>query len=939
VSCLARCAFLLIVALASLLSCGSQIFAQSLTEKLVAEDPAMLAEDARTNGNIVRGAILFHQGNLNCVKCHRPTAAQERLGPDLSRIETDATDAYLIESILLPSNVIKTGYESSLVMTVDGRTYSGIVLSEDADQVVIRDTRNLDQPITILREDVDELKSSTVSSMPANLADELKDRQQFLDLLRYVLDVKERGPEMTAEPTDSVVRELAPELHGLVHIQQWNCTACHRADDVAMSIVGKQAPDLNWSARNLNPTWMEQFIRDPHAVKPGTTMPTVLSTSDEESAKVATAITHFLVAKGGNQFTPQAIDRDAIASGHELFHSVGCVACHAPRDSKGVEQPLADSQALGDLSAKYNVAGLVEFLEDPLLVRSSGHMPNMRLTHREAINIANFLLQSPTTNITPWNLDPWLAESGQLFFLQNNCQQCHQNFVDEASPARRYVALDKVNPAGGCLSERAGDWPDFSFSDTERQNIRGALANLSNELTLEQRIDVSLQTFNCLVCHERDRMGGVTPLRNSHFQTTDLNLGDQGRIPPQLTGVGAKLQPQWMREVLVTGRTIRPYMKTRMPQYGVENIEHLIDWFQSVDKLPETKFVEFDNAELMRKKGLELAGTNGLNCVSCHTYQYKLSDTMPAVDLTEMAERLHKDWFYQYMLAPQKFSPNTVMPSFWPRGVAVRKDIEGTAEEQIEALWQYLLDGRQAPMPHGVVREPLRIVVAEEAQMLRRSYPGIGKRGIGVGYPGGVNLAFDAEQIRLHALWQGGFADPGGVWTGQGSGNVHPLGKPVEFAKGPDLDDQQQPWVVDDGRPPQHQFQGYSLDDLRRPTFRYVFDAVEVEDYFQEFNDDSGDQTHLRRTVLLKAPNGRNQLRFRIASADRIAKHDQGYVVDDRLRVRVHSDQQPVIVATDGGGQSLELHFDLAAGDLAAGNPLLKNSTELVIEYRWESNQ
>ena len=150
-SCLARCAFLLIVALASLLSCGSQIFAQSLTEKLVAEDPAMLAEDARTNGNIVRGAILFHQGNLNCVKCHRPTAAQERLGPDLSRIETDATDAYLIESILLPSNVIKTGYESSLVMTVDGRTYSGIVLSEDADQVVIRYTRNLDQHITILR--------------------------------------------------------------------------------------------------------------------------------------------------------------------------------------------------------------------------------------------------------------------------------------------------------------------------------------------------------------------------------------------------------------------------------------------------------------------------------------------------------------------------------------------------------------------------------------------------------------------------------------------------------------------------------------------------------------------------------------------------------------------------------------------------------------------
>ena len=61
--------------------------------------------------------------------------------------------------------------------------------------------------------------------------------------------------------------------------------------------------------------------------------------------------------------------------------------------------------------------------------------------------------------------------------------------------------------------------------------------------------------------------------------------------------------------------------------------------------------------------------------------------------------------------------------------------------------------------------------------MLRRSYQGIGKRGIGVGYPGGVNLAFDAEQMRLAMIWKGKFADPSGVWRGQGSGNVRPLGR------------------------------------------------------------------------------------------------------------------------------------------------------------------
>ena len=45
--------------------------------------------------------------------------------------------------------------------------------------------------------------------------------------------------------------------------------------------------------------------------------------------------------------------------------------------------------------------------------------------------------------------------------------------------------------------------------------------------------------------------------------------------------------------------------------------------------------------------------------------------------------------------------------------------------------------------------EPIELLATDEAVMLRRSYPGIGKRGIGVGYPNQVNLAFDAEQMRL----------------------------------------------------------------------------------------------------------------------------------------------------------------------------------------------
>ena len=72
---------------------------------------------------------------------------------------------------------------------------------------------------------------------------------------------------------------------------------------------------------------------------------------------------------------------------------------------------------------------------------------------------------------------------------------------------------------------------------------------------------------------------------------------------------------------------------------------------------------------------------------------------------------------------------------------------------------------------------------------------------------------------------------------------MKPLGQAIEFAKGPDLDSSTDPWAVDDGpvkpetpigRPPNRQFKGYSLDKSRRPTFRYVFGSVEVEDFFSQ---------------------------------------------------------------------------------------------------------
>lgn len=917
--------------------------AQTLSERLIQEDPAKLAEQARQKGNIVRGAILFHQGNINCIKCHRSNQGEQPIAPDLSQIDPNATDAAttdaaIVESILLPSKVIRKGYESIQVLTTGGLVVVGTPLEQNAQAIILRSAQNPDERITIPTSEIEEQRPSTVSTMPSGLADQLKDRQQFLDLVRYVLDVRERGATQPP-PTGNAIapRELSPELKGLTLIRNKNCIACHKALPDQLPFAETNAPNLAWSAKRLNPKYLQQYILSPQQSKRGSHMPDLLHTlKPEERNEAAAAIATFLITIDGNNFQNDSAvsDPEAIARGQELFHTVGCVACHAPRNAQAVEQELAGSVPLGDLSSKYNSNPLVEFLENPHAARPLGRMPNLQLTHREALDLAAYLLQSPNLNGTTITGESAsnsveYAQKGKQLFLDLGCAACHTNVLPPDTAANKFknspdwTKITKSSLDGGCLSDKAGPWPDFELSAEERSFIQAACR--AGALDAQQKIDWTLTTFQCTQCHSRDGLGGVSIDRNHFFQTTNLNLGDQGRIPPTLSGSGAKLQEKWMREVLVNGRAIRPYMKTRMPQFGEANVGHLVGLLQANDKIAPMEFPDVDNREALRKQGLEIVGNQGLNCVACHTYQYKLSDTMPAVDLTEMAERLKKDWFHQYMLAPQKFSPNTVMPSFWPGGKAIRPDIQGDSATQIEAIWQYLLDGRQANAPRGVIREPLEIVVRDEARLLRRSYEGIGKRGIGVGYPGDVNIAFDAEHMRLGMIWRGKFVDPAGVWYGQGHGNVRALGRSIPFARGPELDDADSPWKVDDGRPPKHKFLGYQLDAKRRPKFLYDFDGVRVEDFFTENALTTDGPKQLQRIIQLSSGKARSHLRFRLASGNVTKLTDQSYRLENGVKIRVSAATAPIVVG-EGSEKMLVLPIDLPAGQ-----PL-----QFSIDYVWE---
>ena len=721
------------------------------------------------------------------------------------------------------------------------------------------------------------------------------------------------------------------DLRGIALLDTLNCGSCHGGVAPVSAIPAKQAPDLTWASGRINPQYIESFIADPSTIKPGTTMPNVMhNLPAEERREIATSITHYLTSLDTTPFETQPIDFDAGERGRTLFHTVGCAACHSPRDDRGRELLADSSEPLPNLARKYNLDGLTAFLKDPHAVRPSGRMPNLRLTHWEALDLAHYLLrtvESSENSSRPFEFNPEGVAKGKRHFIKLNCIQCHD--IDAIPRRDAFPPLAKTNIDRGCLSGNTGAWPKYELDDSQRAAIRGAITREAVELTDAQHIDLTLTTFNCVACHQRGGLGGIAPDRDEYFLTTNPNLGPSGRIPPTLTGAGAKLKPEWMRRVLGAGYSIRPYMSTRMPRFGSENVGHLTDLFQQVDQLPITQFTEFSDRSVMRQAGVALAGSDGLDCIVCHTFQQKPAQTMPGVDLTEMADRLKKNWFYHYMKDPQSLSPGTVMPTYWngDEAIMAMDELEQGADQEIEALWQYLLAGREARAPRGLVLEPMELIAStDEAVMLRRKYEGIGKRGIGVGYPGRVNIAFDAEQMRVGMIWKGEFADPAPVWRSQGHGAIRPLGTDrIAFARGPELDDAESPWRVDEGRPPHHQFLGYYLDTKQRPTFMYRYSTIEVEDYFVDITDEPSGVTRIQRTLTFIAKHPRDKIAFRAATTERtiITADEHVYEIDGTLRIRVDSSHRAQIEDA-GFGKQLRIPLDLPAG-----------KSTLVLEYDW----
>ncbi len=525
-----------------------------------------------------------------------------------------------------------------------------------------------------------------------------------------------------------------------------------------------------------------------------------------------------------------------------------------------------------------------------------------------------------------FDFDPSLVQRGRELFASLGCASCHDLQRDGGRIASLVQAkpLAECAPGAGCLASEsdevvrpvpASPIPQNDLSLEQRQalnavTVASAASDAILSLTSSETIQRTMVAFNCYACHSRGEVGGPTRDRNGVFTSTIPEMGDEGRIPPPLDGVGDKLSDGWLRHILQNGADDRPYMRAQMPKFASDDVTRLAEAFVALDRAPETDWAQTLEAipepdHRISSTGRHLVGGEALACIKCHTFGDFPATGIQAINLQTMSRRLRQDWFMRYLFDPQQFRPGTRMPTGYPEGVATVTDIyDGNPQQQILAMWVWLSEGDKAGIPDGVLHDPIELVPEDRPIIYRNFLDGLSPRGIAVGYPELAHFAWDANDMCLKLIWHGRFIDASLHWVGRGPGNQRPLGDHVmrfeESMPIAALGSLMESWPTTSARERGAAFEGYKLDASGRPAFHYTIGDIDVVDFPMPSKSVTDVDAGFERVITVSSPQAVENLYFRAATGQIVAQDDGSYLVDDAVNIAITLGGEPILRDIDG---------------------------------------
>jgi mono/diheme cytochrome c family protein len=512
------------------------------------------------------------------------------------------------------------------------------------------------------------------------------------------------------------------------------CHGCHLVE--GYDGLPKAGPSLNAVAAKDDPSWMIDWIANPHEFRARTRMPWFLF--DREQSEQAAAYLLAVSKENADEWLaehpePVGVDPanvELVARGKELVDGVGCRGCHS-FEAEQIASPLSETKDvapnLSRVGEKTNARWIYGWIKNPRSYDPQTSMPDLRLSDEEATAITSYLLTLRATDETAEDADEGLADrlasaenvaAGEQLIRKYGCFGCH---AIPGMEKESRVGVELTYFGSKTLEEiyfghrkdipkTWDDWtlhkildprtyetefieqamPNFRVDESEAKAIRLFLAGrVEHKVPVKFRVADPhghearlvrgrrlVQEYNCMGCHTIEGQGG--DVRALYEENPTL-------APPILQGQGQKVQPDWLFAFLKQPVPIRPWLSIRMPTFHLDDDEAraIVEYFQALDEIrnPFQYFAADRVPTEHLREGKLLMSDEYFACFSCHQQGDQKPEGPPegwAPDLAMAKDRLNPEWIADWIRDPQALMPGTKMPSYYPGG------------PEIEALRDYI---------------------------------------------------------------------------------------------------------------------------------------------------------------------------------------------------------------------------------------------------------
>jgi len=483
-------------------------------------------------------------------------------------------------------------------------------------------------------------------------------------------------------PGDSVY------LAGAQLFKQSGCLGCHKVESIENP--RKAGPSLDRVDEKVGPSWLIAWLMNPQSHSLEARMPN-FGLTQQQAIQVAA----YLMTQHGAAQIPElppvpTFPADKIATGDDLVHKLGCLGCHVIRGEGNAVGP-----ELTNLGNKARPNWVYAWLLNPRAYLKDARMPNFGLTNDQAVAIGDYLLSQatpkpPVAAFSPSMLDLAAARSGSEIISQRGCAGCHdiKGFDKIAAPDLTHVG-DKTadvlefgndkkvkrdlydwmvaklqDPTTFNTDKFAARMPKFGLDEQESGQIAVYLLSLNSTELPPEYIKDATQPDTPMIVGRR-----IFTEHNCAGCHTIAGVG--GKIGPELTREGEKVQADWLFNFLERPVRIRWWQDARMPNFSLsaQDATSLTQYLMELSNQPEP--YEYTPPDKMVYPLAPEGATyfKELKCESCHPLGGKQDvsggDTKKlGPDLAMASKRLKPDWMLRFLHDPQAFSPGTQMPTF-----------------------------------------------------------------------------------------------------------------------------------------------------------------------------------------------------------------------------------------------------------------------------------